>query len=55
MRTNRKYFPKEGLKFDKDLEIGESDSIGSSYISVIKWKEALFILFMKNLLFSYLS
>lgn len=39
MRTNRKHFPREECVRDKDLQAGESDSVGDSNITVSKWKD----------------
>ncbi|KAB0800404.1 hypothetical protein PPYR_06144 [Photinus pyralis] len=39
MRPNRKNFPKDLLVSDKDLEQGEFDNVGTSNITVSKWKD----------------
>lgn len=39
MMTNRKFFPKEILKSDKSLKMGESDFATSKEISISKWMD----------------
>lgn len=39
MRANRKNFPTEQLMPDKNLQTGESDTVGTSNITVSKWKD----------------
>lgn len=39
VRTNRKNFPTELLVADKQLKAAESDSVGTTFLTVSKWKD----------------
>lgn len=39
IRQNRKYFPKESLKLDKTISMGQSDFVMSGDVSICKWKD----------------
>lgn len=39
IRTNRKNFPTEFLVADKQLKAAESDSVGTTFLTVSKWKD----------------